>query len=117
MRTTKIFEVTAENFASEVLQSPLPVLVEFTAEWCPPCKMLAPILDELSVKYENQLRIGSVDGDKYVELAEQLDVYGYPTMILFRDGAPLERIVGYTPRPKLEAKFTPYLHGIESGTR
>lgn len=112
MRSNNIFEVTTENFEKEVLQSELPVLVDFTTDWCPPCKMLAPIIEELAAKYQTQMRVGSVDGDKYAELTEPFDVYGFPTLILFRDGKPVERLVGYMPRPKLENKLLPHLDAV-----
>lgn len=102
-------EVTSQNFQSQVLASQLPVLVEFTADWCPPCKMLKPILDDLARRYEGKLTVGVVDSDEYPEIRDSFGVMGLPTMILFRNGAPVERIVGYTPRERIEAKLLPHL--------
>jgi thioredoxin 1 len=103
------FETTEQDFGAQVLQSTLPVLVEFTADWCPPCKMLAPIINELANKYEGKLRVGVLDSDINPEVVQQYGVMGLPTMILFVDGKPVERIVGYTPRERIEAKLLPHL--------
>jgi thioredoxin 1 len=103
------FEVTTENFQEGVLASTLPVLVDFTADWCPPCKMLDPIVDEIARKYAGQLSVGSVDSDIHPDLTQEYGVMGLPTLILFQNGQPVERIVGFTPRDKIEAKLMPYL--------
>ena len=107
------FEVTNSNFEQQVVRSTLPVLVEFTADWCPPCKMLAPVLDDLAQRYEGVLRIGTLDADAYPELQMQFGVMGLPTMILFKDGEAVEGIVGYNPRPKIEAKLVPHLQPVK----
>jgi thioredoxin 1 len=103
------FEVTTENFQGQVLDSNLPVLVDVTADWCPPCKMLDPIVDEIARKYQGRLSVGSLDSDAHPDLTQEYGVMGLPTLILFRDGQPVECIVGYTPRDKIEAKLLPYL--------
>ena len=103
------FEATDQNFHTDVLESNLPVLIEFTADWCPPCKMLAPIVHELAHKYEGKLRVGMLDADANLEAVQQYGVMGLPTLILFADGKPVERIVGYTPRERIEAKLLPHL--------
>lgn len=112
MNSHHVFEVTHDNFEKEVLQSSLPVLVDFTADWCPPCKMLAPVVEELAEKYQAQLRVGSLNGDLYPEFTEIFDVYGFPTLILFQDGKPVERMVGFAPRHKIESKLTPHLNMV-----
>ena len=103
------FEVTSHNFQAQVLASELPVLVEFGADWCPPCKMLKPIVDEIARKYQGKLTVGMLDGDAYPEIRDQFGVMGLPTLILFQNGVPVQRIVGYTPRDRIEAKLLPYL--------
>lgn len=103
------FEVTDQGFQQEVLQSALPVLIEFTADWCPPCKMLAPIVHEIAHKYEGKMRVGMLDSDMNPEAVQTYGVMGLPTLILFVDGKPAERIIGYTPREKIEAKLLPHL--------
>jgi thioredoxin 1 len=99
------FEVTAANFADQVLSSKLPVLVEFTADWCPPCKMLAPTLHALADQYHDKLRVGMLDADEHPELVQQYGVMGLPTLILFQNGAPTQRMVGFQPRERIEAQL------------
>lgn len=103
------FEVTNRNFEQQVLNSQVPVLVEFGADWCPPCKMLKPIVDELARRYQGKMTVGVIDSDAYPELQQSYGVMGLPTLILFQNGAPVQRIVGYVPREKIEAKLLPYL--------
>ena len=103
------FEATDENFGAQVLDSALPVLIEFTADWCPPCKMLAPIVHELASKYEGKLRVGLLDSDANPEAIRQFGVMGLPTLILFVGGSPVTRSVGYMPRERIEAKILPHL--------
>lgn len=104
-----IFEVTAQDFEAQVLASALPVLIEFTADWCPPCKMLAPIINDIAIKYEGNLRVGMLDSDTNQAIVQQYSVMGLPTMLLFMDGQPVERIVGFTPRERIESKIVAHL--------
>jgi len=106
MMSNHVFEVTNDNFEQAVMQAELPILVEFTADWCPPCKMLAPVIEALAVIYENQMRVGSVDSDLYMDLTERFGVLGLPTLILFKKGVPVEQMVGFMPRHKIEARLT-----------
>ena len=103
------FDVTADNFQEQVLNSALPVLLEFSAEWCPPCKMLAPTIHALATKYQDKLRVGLIDSDAYPEFVERYGVMGIPTMILFQDGKPVQRMVGFQPQNRIEAQIVPYL--------
>jgi thioredoxin 1 len=103
------FEATDENFGTQVLESKQPVLIEFTADWCPPCKMLAPIVHEIARKYEGKLRVGMLDSDANLEVVQQYGVMGLPTLILYVDGKPVERITGYMPRERIEGKLLPHL--------
>lgn len=86
------------------------MLVEFTADWCPPCKMIAPIVEQLARQYEGKLRVVTLDGDAYPELVQRYDVLGLPTLILFANGVPVQRIVGFKPRERIEAALLPHLH-------
>lgn len=103
------FAVTGQDFRPQVLESDLPVLIEFTADWCPPCKMLAPIVHEIARLYEGKLRVGLLDSDDNPAIVRHYDVMGLPTLILFVDGQPVERIVGFTARERIEAKLLPHL--------
>jgi len=103
------FQVTTSNFEQDVLKADLPVLVDFTADWCPPCKMIAPIVDELSQKYAGQMRVGTLDADTNQALINQYGVYGLPTLILFEKGQPVARIAGFKPREVIEKVLAPHL--------
>lgn len=103
------FEVTAANFRDQVLASKLPVLVEFTAEWCPPCKMLAPTLHALADSYADRLRVGLLDADEHPQFVQQYGVMGLPTLILFQNGEPALRMVGFQPRERIEAQLLRHL--------
>src|SRR6266700_3292387 len=94
MAALNVVTLTQENFAKEVLQSSVPILVDFWAEWCGPCKMIAPILDELAEEYDGRIRIGKVNIDEHQELAAQYRVSAIPTLLLFRSGEVAEQIVG-----------------------
>jgi thioredoxin 1 len=103
------FEITTSNFDQTVLQSDMPVLVDFWAEWCPPCLMLAPLIDKLAEKYQGKLHVGKVDVDQYYEISERFNVFGFPTLILFRNGQPIHSLVGFKPFDRLEAEIVPHL--------
>src|SRR5262245_36069584 len=92
------FEVTDQNFDTEVRGAELPVLIEFTADWCPPCKMLAPIVNDLAQKYAGRLRVGLLDADGYPQYVSEFGIMGLPTLVLFQGGKPVQRIVGFRPR-------------------
>jgi len=108
------FEVTSDNFQAEVLDSALPVLVDFGADWCPPCKMIAPLVDEIAQKYAGQLRVGDLDSDAHPDVIMAFGVMGLPTLILFQNGQPVQRIVGFQPREVIEAKILPYLQAVNA---
>ena len=103
------FEVTSDNFQEQVLGSALPVLVEFGADWCPPCKMLAPTIHALATKYADTLHVGIIDSDAYPEFVQRYGVMGLPTLILFQNGKPVQRMVGFQPKERIEAQLLPYL--------
>lgn len=103
------FEITTADFSADVLESDLPVLVDFTADWCPPCKMIAPYVEQIASAYAGQLRVGKLDVDLHPQIMEQYGVMGLPTLILFQHGKPVQRIIGFVPRNRIEAKVLPYL--------
>jgi thioredoxin 1 len=105
----KPFEVTDENFQETVLDADAPVLVDFWAVWCGPCKMIAPALEEIAKEYEDKLQVGKLDVDHNGETAMNYGVMGIPTLILFKGGEEAERIVGFMPKEKLLSRITPHL--------
>ena len=101
--------VTDESFPRDVLQADEPVLVDFWAEWCAPCRMLAPILEQVADEQGDGLRIVKLDVDGNPRTPHQYGVQGMPTLILFKGGQPVERIVGYMPKPALMGKLQKHL--------
>jgi thioredoxin 1 len=97
------------TFEDEVINAGQPVLVDFWAEWCGPCKMIAPVLDEIAVDLDGKLTIGKLDVDHNQSTAMAYGVMSIPTLLLFKQGQPVERIVGYQSKQQLMAKIEPHL--------
>lgn len=101
--TEHIVHVTDETFEPEVLKSDLPVLVDYWAEWCGPCKAIAPILDEIAREYGGKLKVAKLDVDANVEVPKKYNIRGIPTLMLFRNGNVEESIVGARSKSQLTA--------------
>lgn len=97
--------VTAQNFDTEVLQSKVPVLVDFWAPWCGPCKAMLPIVDEISSEYEGRAKVVKVNVDEASDLASQYNVMSIPMFLLFKDGAIADSFVGSKPKEDVVAKL------------
>lgn len=107
--TGKLPDVTDASFESEVLESGTPVLVDFWAPWCGPCRVVHPILEEIAAERSDSVRIVSLNVDENQQTAARYEVLSIPTLILFRDGAEAKRVIGALPKKRLEAELEPAL--------
>ncbi|MBI1276544.1 MAG: thioredoxin [Anaerolineaceae bacterium] len=105
----KTFEVTEANFQKEVLESTEPVLIDFWAEWCTPCKMIGPLVEQIADEYKGKVRVGKLDADANPDVLMRYNVMGIPTLMLFKGGEAVERITGYQPKDKITAKLVPHI--------
>ncbi|MCL4368586.1 MAG: thioredoxin [Actinobacteria bacterium] len=101
--------VSDADFQAEVIESKTPVLVDFWATWCNPCRMIAPIVDEVAKEYDGKLRVAKLDVDQNQATARQFAVMSIPTLILFKEGKPVERIVGYQSKDQLTKSIARHL--------
>ena len=106
--------VTDMTFDGEVLKSNTPVLVDFWAVWCGPCRMIAPIVDDIANEYDGRIRVMKLDVDENQMTAMNYGVMGIPTLILFKDGKAVERITGYMPKERLLTRLLPHLEAAPS---
>jgi thioredoxin 1 len=97
--------VSDETFEDLVLKSDVPALVDFWAPWCGPCRMVAPIVEDLAKDYDGRAMIAKINTDENVQVAGQLGIMGIPTLIIFKDGQEVDRVIGYAPRGALEEKL------------
>lgn len=105
----KPITVTDSTFTQEVLESSVPVLVDFWAVWCGPCRIVAPILDEIATEKDGSLKIAKVNVDENQQTAMQLGITSIPTLVLYKDGQPVERIIGAQPKQRLLQSINKYL--------
>ncbi len=97
--------LTTQNFPQEALKGPTPIVVDFWASWCGPCRAVAPILEELAVKYAGKVRVGKVNVDDSQDLAIQYGVLNIPTLVFLKQGQEVDRVVGVAPKTQLDSKF------------
>lgn len=109
MASNSIFEVTDATFDQLVLKSSEPVMVDFWAAWCGPCRALAPVVDELATQYNGKLKVGKMDVDKNVATPQRYGVRGIPTLLIFKGGQVQEQIVGYVPKENIERALDRHL--------
>ena len=95
--------ITKNNFEAEVLKSDIPVLVDFWASWCGPCKMLSPIIEEIEKEYAGRVKVGKVNVDEEIELAQKYQVASIPTVLIFRNGQVANTSIGYRPKEDIVA--------------
>jgi thioredoxin 1 len=106
----ELINVTEDTFQTEVIDSPEPVLVDFSAVWCGPCKMLDPIVKQLAGEWDGKVKVVKIDADQNPNILMQYSVLGIPTLLFFKGGEIKERITGYMPKDKLVAKFSPHFN-------
>ena len=102
-----VMELGDAEFQREVLESKQPVLVDFTAAWCAPCRAIAPVIEALATEYEGRMKVAKLDVDKHQETAQQYGIRAMPTLLLFKEGKVVKQIVGAVPRAKLEEAVRP----------
>lgn len=96
-------KITNDNFKSEVLESDIPVLLDFWAEWCGPCRMLSPVLEEVAAEREGKIKVGKVNVDEEILLANEFGVSSIPTVVILKGGKSVAKTVGYMPKAELDA--------------
>ncbi len=101
----KAMEFTSQNFEEQVLKSDMPVLVDFYATWCGPCKMLSPIVDQLAEEYDGKVKVGKLNTDENRDIAEKYNILSIPTILCMKNGEIVDTIMGAVPKKKLEEKL------------
>ena len=108
----KMLELNKENFENEVLKSNSPVIIDFWAEWCMPCKMMGPVFEELSKFYGERLKFGKVNTETAPELSSQFGISGIPSLLVINKGEVIDRIVGFNPKDALKQKIDSILEKL-----
>ena len=111
MGSAEVLKITDSNFDTEVVKSSIPVLVDFWAEWCGPCRLMSPILDNIAPSYRGKMKIGKLNVDENQETPGSLGIMNIPTMIVFKNGKEAQRFVGAMSQPDLQTKLDKALTG------
>jgi len=109
MASDAVYTITDANFEAEVLKADLPVLIDFWAEWCGPCRMLGPVIDEIAGELKGKLKVGKVDIDNNNGIAAQFGIQSIPTLMLFVNGKAVENLLGARPKAQILSVLTPHL--------
>ncbi len=104
-----IVELTDANFETEVLKSPLPVLIDFWAAWCGPCRAIAPVVEELAREYKGKVKVGKMNVDDHEKVPQTYQIMSIPTLLFFKDGKLAGQIIGAVPRSKIEGELKRHL--------
>ena len=111
MASNGILELTDESFDRDVLKSEQPVMVDFWAAWCGPCKALAPIVEEVATAYNGKVKVAKMDVDRNVATPQRYGIRGIPTLLIFKDGKVQEQIVGYVPKETIQKALDKHVSG------
>ncbi len=104
-----VIVLTDDNFASEVIEAGRTALVDFWAEWCGPCRMVAPVVEEIAKDFEGKLKVGKLNVDEAQNTAAKYNIMSIPTLVVFKGGEEVERIIGALPRAAIDEKIAPHL--------